>query len=287
MRILGTLLGAASALVCVAVCGKNTTAIILYLLASYAVAVARAANPINALLGFNISWGYAAQLFTYTQTIIVIEATLGMDTIEDLAKTRVLGQLLGIGTALVCSLMIFVRACPTTKARVADAFELLDAGLNELCENQEKAAEECFAAAEAKLEAAQLILDDAKVDVIHGSRQLMVRPAVQGLEHARNALNHARDALQDCRRLVQLLAHGRVAMPDELAAEGKNTGLVFKDAAERLRLGKSSSPTHLQDSRPASEYAWLMQRAASSARLAALVQDDEDYDETSQDEDLA
>jgi len=287
MRILGTLLGAASGWVCVAVCGKNTTAIIVYLLASYAVAVARAANPINALLGFNISWGYAAQLFTYTQTIIVIEATIGIDTIEDLAKTRVLGQLLGIGTALVCSFMVFVRAGPTAKARVADAFELLDAGLNDLCESQEKAAEECFLAAEAKLEAAQLTLDDAKVDVIHGSRQLMVRPGGQGLEHARNVLNHARDALQDCCLLVRLLTHGRVAMPEELAAEGKNTGLVFKGAAEHLRLGKSSSPTHQQDSRPASEVAWLMRRAANAARLAALVQDDEDYGESSQDEDLA
>lgn len=53
----------------------------------------------DARLGFHPSYGYAFQLFTYTETIIIIEGFLGVGTRDELVVSRLLGQLIGIAAA--------------------------------------------------------------------------------------------------------------------------------------------------------------------------------------------
>jgi len=293
MRALGTCLGAGCAYLCVLVCGKNVPALMAWLLISYAIAVARGANPINALLGFNLSWGYAAQLFTYTETIIVVEATIGIDTLNVLTSSRLLGQLLGIAVAIVCSFIVQVRARPNTQARIAEAFDLLALGMDELSEaagagrglKAEKnfAAANLFAAADEKLEAAQLVLDDAKVDQLQNSREFIFGPGGTGIERAR-------DALDDCLRLEGLLKQRR--SEDELAVlqqEASMTKTAFTSAAERLRGVKTQDIVgHAEAPSTVSEIQWLIRRAGDSAINAGVVKDaGESEGESSNDEDFA
>lgn len=94
LRILGTCSGCFSAWIALRLFPTNKEALITWLLVTYGIAVAFGSNPNNRLLGFNIAWGYAAQLFTYTQTIIVIEGYVGVASVSNLVVSRLLGSAL-------------------------------------------------------------------------------------------------------------------------------------------------------------------------------------------------
>jgi len=266
LRVAGTVLGALSALLCAHICQKNVAGNITYLLISYAIAVARGANPINALLGFNLQWGYAAQLFTYTETIIVVEAFLGIDTINALVISRMGGQMLGIFVALICSTLVWVRTRTVTQQRIAEAFECCAGGIGLMREVHfdEAAVEELFQAAADKLEAAQLSLDDAKVDLVKGNKEKIFGPGGSGIEEARNAVD-------DCRRAAKLLAAQKEWVYDEAIQQAES---AFSDAALNMKEEKDfkaipMSPANLEAS-------WLLNRAAFFANSAGLKAEAED-----------
>lgn len=62
--------------------------------------------------GFHPSWGYAAQVFLFQQTIICVESYLsnGAYGANDIAKSRLVGQSIGILTALIMGSFSFVNA---------------------------------------------------------------------------------------------------------------------------------------------------------------------------------
>jgi hypothetical protein len=268
MRALGTFGAALAAWAGVAICGPtNHTALIIWLLVSYALAVAVGANPRNPLYGFNLSWGYAAQVFTYSQTIIVVEAAVGIGEDESLALSRLLAQLVGISTALLMSVCVWVRTRTAAKTRIAHAFTLLALMVKQLSANaldaksasSFDAPRQLLAAVEEKLDEAQAALDDSKAEVTRQGSQWILGPGGVGMEEARAIVG-------DCYRVLSLIQDGDVRPSDAVIAAVEE---AFGQAAETLRTGTVETKAYLGvEETEVSEVTWLLARAANCARVA-------------------
>jgi hypothetical protein len=104
LRIVGTLAGGLMALAAVGVCGSdNSTGLLVWLVCTLGVSVAVSCHAEDPLLGYNVSYGYAFQLFTYTQAIVVIEAYHQVSSVGQLFVSRVFGQLVGTLVAVAIS----------------------------------------------------------------------------------------------------------------------------------------------------------------------------------------
>lgn len=267
LRILGTCFGCFSAWIALTLFPTNKEALITWLLVTYGIAVAFGSNPMNRLLGFNVVWGYAAQLFTYTQTIIVIECYVGVASVSNLVVSRLFGQLLGISVAVLMSCIVWVRTKYAAKDRVAAAFDICSALLEDWQHQKLGASEFLLFAAAEKLEAAQVALDDAKVDAL--PRDGRPRTLIVGLGGV--GIEEARDVLEDCRRIYRLLKDAE--MTPFLHTELMVSKAAFEAASARLRSEVPSSELKaiVGTAAATNEVTWLLQRAAARAGLAGSV----------------
>lgn len=273
LRAMGTIAGSGAAWLGVTIFGPdNHTALIIWLLLSYALAVGAGANSQNKLLGFNLSWGYAAQLFTYTQTIIVVEAALGIGSAGMLTASRLLAQLLGIVVALLMSVLLWVRAGAAAKQRIAHGLELCASAMEQLSTDGEAklhakfGPNELLQAAEEKLEHAQVALDDAKLEFMPKLTGRILGPGGVGMDEARSIL-------ADCRRILCLSESGRKLPSGGLAAAES----MISQAAERLRSTSAKpavdAPREVEED--SSEVGWLCLRIANAACQAGIACTDE------------
>lgn len=136
LRMTGVLLGSLSGWILLLICGKHHGwAHGLWLTVFDFLAVWISVDRTSPTNGFNPSWGYAMQLFTYQQTIIATEAYLGMADRDELVLARLVGQSVGIGTAVLIScLLIPTRANRCIRMKIADTLHCLHESLNALAE---------------------------------------------------------------------------------------------------------------------------------------------------------
>merc|ERR1719464_868230 len=268
MRACGTIAGVVCGWSAIQTVGTNNVGLIVWLLLSYVAAVWIAATPRNPLLGFNPSWGYAAQLFTYTETIIVIEAAIGLDEGGLLAIGRLLGQLTGISVAILVALLIRVHTRQVARERVAGAFELCAAVMGTLCKGT-TSADSLLAAAEAKLDSVQIVLDDAKVEYIARGHERILGPGGCGLQEAREVV------AKSCRIAESMCGDEEVANSVPVAA-WEAAELALQEASMRLRdcpqkvgLPRSSFPGISMQS-ACTEVAWLLDHVVARANAAGL-----------------
>lgn len=94
-----------------------------------------AANKSTPLLGFNTAWGYAGQIFTWQQAIIIVPAYLKQADRDELALSRLVAQLIGITAAMLVSAIIIPTRCQrAARLHLADALHCLKESLAALVE---------------------------------------------------------------------------------------------------------------------------------------------------------
>jgi len=171
------------------------------------------------------------------------------------------------------ALLIRVRTRQVARERVAGAFELCAAAMGTLrkelgsCKGT-SSAHSLLAAAEAKLDSVQIVLDDAKVEYIARGHERILGPTGCGLQEAR-------EVVADSCRIAESICGdeevGNVAVATWEAAE-----LAFQEASMRLRdcpqkdgLPRSSFPG--ASMQPAcTEVAWLLGHAVARAHAAGV-----------------
>lgn len=108
LRVIGVLTGSTCGYICLRIFGtSNKVGQIIWLIITTFAVCWIGGNPSSALLGYHPSWGYACQLFTYQQAIIVIEAFSGVQTANELVSTRLVAHVIGIGLACILSFLFF------------------------------------------------------------------------------------------------------------------------------------------------------------------------------------
>eukprot|EP00658_Telonema_sp_P-2_P026429 TRINITY_DN20670_c0_g1_i3.p1 TRINITY_DN20670_c0_g1~~TRINITY_DN20670_c0_g1_i3.p1 ORF type:complete len:346 (-),score=91.66 TRINITY_DN20670_c0_g1_i3:201-1238(-) len=141
LRAMGTCVGAFCAWFALAVLPDSKIWLIGWLVMTFFVATLVSCDPVDPRLGFHPSFGYAFQLFTYTQTIIVVEGYIGVGSRDELVVSRLLGQLLGILSAVLVTHLLWpswaqvdasillaktIRALPSALQSQPDNTRLLD-----------------------------------------------------------------------------------------------------------------------------------------------------------------
>lgn len=123
LRLIGVITGTFFAWLCLLAFPTNQLMHGVWLCVTEFIVVVLAAHPTMPQLGFHPSWGYAAQLFTYQQTIIVVESYLNPTRYprDEIVVQRLIGQCIGIGAAVLTALLVFpTRVTPACRHKLGD-----------------------------------------------------------------------------------------------------------------------------------------------------------------------
>lgn len=123
LRLIGVVIGTLSGLLCLVIVGDRSIAgQITWIVVTVFISIWIGGNPVSAVLGYHPSWGYAAQVFTYQETIIIVEAYYSVQPRNELVAARFVGQFIGISTAcLVSSLLVPNQANVTIRQCIVQA----------------------------------------------------------------------------------------------------------------------------------------------------------------------
>lgn len=205
LRILGTCAGALSAWLALLCFPDSIYGLIAWMCITNFVTFSTTTHTENPLLGSHPSFGYAAQLFTYTQSIIVISVFKEIGSRDYITLNRLLANVSGIVVSVLVSHILPYRASRECPRIIRDV--LLDASIALLryAEQVEEAADE-FACdlnfrswpevellCKERLENAELLFEDAslfvefplyKIDPKLPSRMVSAQCVLAGLDQA-------------------------------------------------------------------------------------------------------
>lgn len=205
LRIIGTCAGAFSAWLALVCFEDSIYGLIAWMSVTNFVVFSTTSHTENPLLGSNPSFGYAAQLFTYTQSIIVISVFKKIGSRDYITLNRLLANLSGIVVSIILSHILPYRAsreCPkiiqgvlldSCRAFLRYAEEIQEA-TGELAWNANPLSwQDVTPACKEQLENAKLLFEDAslfvefplyKIDSQLHSQMVSAQCVLAGLEQA-------------------------------------------------------------------------------------------------------
>eukprot|EP01054_Gregarina_sp_Poly1_P010452 Gregarina_sp_Poly_1__10451@NODE_759_length_6404_cov_52_217611_g560_i0_p1_GENE_NODE_759_length_6404_cov_52_217611_g560_i0NODE_759_length_6404_cov_52_217611_g560_i0_p1_ORF_typecomplete_len962_score139_08FUSC/PF04632_12/2_1e02FUSC/PF04632_12/8_7e15FUSC/PF04632_12/2_2e03ALMT/PF11744_8/2e11FUSC_2/PF13515_6/2_4e11ArAE_2_N/PF10337_9/0_0048ArAE_1/PF06081_11/3_2e03ArAE_1/PF06081_11/0_025_NODE_759_length_6404_cov_52_217611_g560_i022805165 len=134
VRLTGIALACLNAWLCLRACGEHEWGHYVWLTITIFIATWIYVSPSNPWIAAHPHWGYAGQVFTYTSTILVVEAHLGEAGPNEIVLQRFCGQLVGASFAVVCSLLVFpVSVDRAIRVNVADQLPAVSDTLAALC----------------------------------------------------------------------------------------------------------------------------------------------------------
>jgi len=175
LRILGTCAGALCAWLALLCFSDSIYGLIAWMCVTNFVAFLTTTHTENPLLGSHQSFGYAAQLFTYTQSIIVIEVFKDIGSRDYITLSRLLANISGIVVSILVSHVLPYRAsreCPrmmhnvlldASRALLRKAEQIQEAANESVYDVSFGSQPDLMSVYKEQLENAKLLLEDASM----------------------------------------------------------------------------------------------------------------------------